>query len=98
MYREIKKVTDGIRPPQTETTIQKRGSGTGVGTVVYTPPRSRVVEEKLENLIKYLNDDHKYPYDPLIKLAVSHYQFEAITSLPRWQWESGQSAEFITYN
>ncbi len=79
MYREIKKVTDGIRPPQTETTIQKRGSGTLLATVVYTPPRGeKVIEEKLENLIEYLNDDHKYPYDPLIKLAVSHYQFEAI--------------------
>lgn len=79
IYQEIKEVKDGIRPPQTETTIKKRGSGNLGGTVVYTPPRGeKVIQQKLENLISYLNDDKKYSYDPLIKLAVSHYQFEAI--------------------
>ncbi len=79
IYREIKEVNDGIRPPQTETTIRKRGSGMLGSTVVYTPPRGeKVIEGKLKNLIAYLNDDVKYPYDALIKLAVSHYQFEAI--------------------
>lgn len=29
-------------------------------------------------ILAYINDDVKYPYDALIKLAVSHYQFEAI--------------------
>jgi Fic family protein len=77
IYQEIKEVKDGIRPPQTETTIKKRGMLGG--TVVYTPPRGeKVIQEKLDNLIEYLNDDKKYDYDPLIKLAVSHYQFEAI--------------------
>lgn len=79
IYQEIKEMEDGIRPPQTETTIKKRGSGILGGTVIYTPPRGeRVIQEKLDNLITYLNDDKKYSYDPLIKLAVSHYQFEAI--------------------
>ncbi len=79
IYQEIKEIKDGIRPSHTETTIKKRGSGVLGGTVVYTPPRGgKVIEEKLNNLIEYLNDDEKYDYDPLIKLAVSHYQFEAI--------------------
>ncbi len=79
IYREIQQVKDGIRPPQTETVIKKRGSGRLEGTVVYTPPRGeRVIEQKLANLVEYLNDDEKYDYDPLIKLAVAHYQFEAI--------------------
>ena len=79
IYQQIKEVRDGIRPPQTETVIKKRGSGNLGGTVVYTPPRGeKVIQEKLTNLISYLNDDKKYLYDPLIKLAVSHYQFEAI--------------------
>lgn len=79
IYQEIKEVKDGIRPPQTETIIKKRGSGKLGSTVVYTPPRGeKVIKEKLDNLIAYLNDDKKFPYDPLIKLAVSHYQFEAI--------------------
>jgi Fic family protein len=37
-----------------------------------------VIKEKMQNLIAYLNDDKEFSYDPLIKLAVSHYQFEAI--------------------
>ncbi|NJO90585.1 MAG: Fic family protein, partial [Chloroflexia bacterium] len=72
-------VNDGIRPPQTETVILKRGSGQLVGEVVYTPPRgTHVIQQKLLNLIEYINDDSKYPYDPLLKIAISHYQFEAI--------------------
>lgn len=79
LYREIKQVNDGIRPPQTETIIKKRGSGLLGGTVIYTPPRGeKVIEQKLNNLIDYLNDDEKYAYDPLIKMAVGHYQFETI--------------------
>ncbi len=70
---------DGIRPSQTETVIKKRGSGLLGGTVVYTPPRGiDIIKEKLDNLFFYLTDEKKYNYDPLIKLAVSHYQFEAI--------------------
>jgi Fic family protein len=79
IYQEIKEVNDGIRPPHTETTIVKRGSGMLGGTVVYTPPRGeRIIQEKLDNLVDYINDDETYSYDPLIKIAVSHYQFEAI--------------------
>jgi len=79
IYQEIKELKDGIRPSQTETTINKRGSGILGGTVIYTPPRGeKVIKEKLDNLIAYINDDQKYAYDPLIKLAVGHYQFEAI--------------------
>ena len=79
IYQVIQNVNDGIRPPQTETIIKKRGSGLLSGEVIYTPPRGKqVINEKLNNLIEYINDDNKFNYDPLIKLAVSHYQFEAI--------------------
>ncbi len=79
IYQQLKQVNDGIRPYQTETVIKKRGSGLLGGTVIYTPPRGEgILEKKLTNLFDYINQDDKYPYDPLIKLAVSHYQFEAI--------------------
>lgn len=79
LYREIKKVNDGIRPSQTETVIKRRGSGPLGGTVVYTPPRGeKILNEKLENLFEFMNNDEKYMYDPLLKLAIAHYQFEAI--------------------
>ncbi|MBL1279125.1 MAG: Fic family protein [Fluviicola sp.] len=79
IYQIIKQVNDGIRPSHTETVIKKRGSGLLGGSIVYTPPRGeKVLQEKLDNLINYVNDDTNYDYDPLIKIAISHYQFEAI--------------------
>jgi Fic family protein len=32
----------------------------------------------MDNLLSYLNDDNNFPTDPLIKMCVAHYQFEAI--------------------
>ena len=79
IYQEIKQVRDGIRPSQTETVILRRGSGLLGGSVVYTPPRGKqIIDQKLDNLFSYINDDKTYDHDPLIKLAISHYQFEAI--------------------
>ena len=79
IYQKIKQVRDGIRPPQTETVIMKRGSGLLRGSVVYTPPRGiENIKTKLENLFEFINNDEKYQYDPLIKIAIAHYQFEAI--------------------
>jgi len=79
IYQQIIQINDGIRPPQTETVIMKRGSGLLGGSVVYTPPRGvEIIKQKLENLFEFINNDKDYPYDPLIKLAISHYQFEAI--------------------
>ena len=79
IYQKIKQVNDGIRPPQTETVIMKRGSGLLGGSVVYTPPRGiENIKKKLHNLFEFLNDDVRYPYDPLLKIAIAHYQFEAI--------------------
>ena len=79
IYQQIIQINDSIRPPQTETVIMKRGSGLLGGSVVYTPPRGvEIIKQKLENLFEFINNDKDYPYDPLIKLAISHYQFEAI--------------------
>lgn len=78
VFQEIKQTNDKIRPPFVDTTIKQRGSGdSGGGTVIYTPPRDvRVIEEKLDNLIDFLN--LKSDIDPLIKMAIAHFQFEAI--------------------
>ena len=79
VYREIKRSHDGIRPYQAEVVIKKRGWGSLVAETVYTPPRGKgVVEKKMAELLDFLNDDEKYPIDPLLKMAMSHYQFEAI--------------------
>lgn len=47
------------------------------GEVIYTPPSGeKVIREKLANLEKFINEDESI--DPLIKMTLMHYQFEAI--------------------
>jgi Fic family protein len=47
------------------------------GEIIYTPPSGEtVIREKLANLEKFINEDNGI--DPLIKMALMHYQFEAI--------------------
>jgi len=47
------------------------------GEVIYTPPSAEhIIREKLANLEKFINEDETI--DPLIKMAILHYQFEAI--------------------
>lgn len=49
------------------------------GKVIYTPPVGKeVIEDKLSNLERYINDETMHDIDPLIKLAIQHYQFESI--------------------
>lgn len=46
-------------------------------TIIYTPPSGEaVIWEKLQNWAEFLNAES--PLDSLIRLAVAHYQFEAI--------------------
>ena len=79
IYQTIKKATDGIRPASAHTYIKQGGSGPNAGKAIYTPPRGKgIVEKKVKNLLEFVNDDTKYPIDPLLKMAIAHYQFEAI--------------------
>jgi Fic family protein len=79
VYRRVTAETDGIRKPFAQTYIRKGGSGANAGTVVYTPPRGTgIVEAKIDNLLTFLNDDAQFNMDPLIKMAIGHFQFEAI--------------------
>lgn len=69
----------GLRPPHAMVVIKRGDSELRPGEVIYTPPRGEGILEKLmDNLIGYLNDDDKYPTDPLLKMCIAHYQFEAI--------------------
>lgn len=48
------------------------------GEIVHIPPQSeKEVRDYLSNLEMYINEDLE-PYDPLIKMALIHYQFECI--------------------
>ena len=49
------------------------------GEIVYTPPQdTEQVLRLMSNLEKFINDNDFADYDPLIKMAIIHYQFESI--------------------
>ncbi len=49
------------------------------GQVIYTPPCcEEIIRGKLQELEQFINDPAISPLDPHIKLAMIHYQFEAI--------------------
>ncbi len=79
IYRIVKQTNDGVRPPSARIYIRQGGSGPNAGTAIYTPPRGKgILEAKLQNLLDFVNDDETFPVDPLIKMAIAHYQFEVI--------------------
>lgn len=49
------------------------------GEVVYTPPQDLAsIVSLMTNLERFINDDSSYDADPLVKMAMIHYQFESI--------------------
>ncbi|MCH7534913.1 MAG: Fic family protein [Bacteroidetes bacterium] len=79
LFQIIKKSTGGVRTDLQEVWLTKGGSDSRAGERIYTPPvGKKILNEKLDNLLEFLNDDEKYNYAPLIKMAIAHYQFEAI--------------------
>ncbi len=67
----IKKNTAGIRTTPGTTLLNTKGE------IIYTPPSGEdVIREKMANLETFINNNDTI--DPLIKMAISHYQFEAI--------------------
>ena len=49
------------------------------GEVVYTPPQDyQEIEALMSNLERYINDTDICSYDPLVKMALIHHQFESI--------------------
>jgi len=72
----------------------RRTSGTvlrnqGNGQVIYTPPQGEtVLREKLANWERYLHEAMEV--DPLVRMAVGHYQFEAIHPFPDGNGRTGR--------
>lgn len=80
----IKKTTIGVRKSPGCQIANDR-----TGEVIYTPPEG---ESRLRDLLDNLSD-YLYRHDetdPLIKLAVSHYQFEAIHPFPDGNGRTGR--------
>ncbi len=79
IFQQIKDTKGGLRPPQSMVVIKRGDSELKPGEVIYTPPRGEnIIEKLMDNLIEYLNNDVEYSTDPLLKMCIAHYQFEAI--------------------
>jgi len=49
------------------------------GKIVYTPPQEyKTIQELMTNLEQFVNDERISDFDPLVKMAIIHYQFESI--------------------
>lgn len=89
--RKIKDLNLGIRPPQARVVIRRGDSEFRPGEVVYTPPRGEgVVEKLMNNLFDYINNDIGPETDPLVKMCIAHYQFEAIHPFQDGNGRSGR--------
>lgn len=90
----IKQNTGGIRrTPGTRV-------GTASGRTVYTPPEGEaVIRGKLKNLEDFLHDE-SIGMDPLVKMALMHYQFEAIHPFTDGNGRTGRimNVLFLTYS
>jgi Fic family protein len=54
-----------------------RSSSTG--EIIYTPPQDiNEINRLMSNLEKFINDPSISGYDPIVKMAIIHYQFESI--------------------
>jgi Fic family protein len=74
IVQHIKSTTVGVR---TITGVKIANPATK--EVIYTPPEGeRLVLQKLLELERFINDSGVSDLDPLIKMALIHYQFEAI--------------------
>lgn len=49
------------------------------GEIIYTPPQDpEEIKDLMTNLEKFINDKESSDLDPLVKMAIIHYQFESI--------------------
>lgn len=46
--------------------------------IVYEPPMPNELPELMDNFLQYFNDDSLWEADPLVKMAILHFQFESI--------------------
>ena len=84
LFQAIKQSNAGIRI-MPGTAIKNMGTG----KIVYTPPEGeKIIRDKLKNLEEFIHADDEI--DPLIKLALIHYQFEAIHPFPDGNGRAGR--------
>ena len=74
--------------------------GTASGKTIYTPPEGeQLIRDKLKNLEDFIHDDSR-GLDPLVKMALMHYQFEAIHPFTDGNGRTGRimNVLFLTFS
>ncbi len=72
IQQELEQNDAGVRK-QSGTVLKNAATG----EVVFTPPQDyETIQELLDNLERYINEENEI--DPLINMAIIHYQFESI--------------------
>ncbi len=52
---------------------------TATGEIIYTPPQDpEEIKDLMSNLEKFINNKEACDFDPIVKMAIIHYQFESI--------------------
>jgi len=91
IYQNIKQTQTGIRSAHSNVRIIKEGKSITSGEVIYTPPQGDdILKVLMDNLLTFLNNDEKHNIDPLLKMAIAHYQFEAIHPFPDGNGRTGR--------
>jgi len=79
IYQAIKNTRSGFRSPASQTIIKRGNSEFRSGDTIYTPPRGeKILQDLMDNWLAYLGDAAGFSTDPLLKMCIAHYQFEAI--------------------
>jgi len=79
IYQAIKNTRSGFRSPASQTIIKRGNSEFRSGDTIYTPPRGeKILQDLMDNWLEYLGDAAGFSTDPLLKMCIAHYQFEAI--------------------
>ena len=72
----VKQADDGVRR-----LTGTRLANPATGESIYSPPEGEsVIRDKLANVERFINEPSEL--DPLVRMAVAHYQFEAIHPFP----------------
>ena len=91
LVQEIKHNTAGIR--KTPGTVVKNIT---TGEILYVPPQSEIeIKQKIKNLEDFLYGETYADLDPLIKMAVMHYQFESIHPFGDGNGRTGRIANIL---
>jgi len=97
IYQNIKQTKTGIRSEHSNVRIIKGGKSITSGEVVYTPPKGDdLMNELLKNYFAFINNDEDYDIDPLLKMAIGHYQFEAIHPFSDGNGRTGRILNTLT--